>query len=132
MKAVELRDISDKVYTVSGSGGADCVGIGIGINVISVGINQPDPKPKTDQTNSNKNTQTDPEAADASAKAVLGEQLGLYQNTYAANTSYDKLLDLFSTDLATGATLTGNGRNVNGRAKDRSQRKTQKWYEKRK
>ena len=74
--------------------------------MISVGINQPDPKPKTDQTNSNKNTQTDPEAADASAKAVLGEQLGLYQNTYAANTSYDKLLDLFSTDLATGATLT--------------------------
>jgi hypothetical protein len=106
VKAVELRDISDKVYTVSGSGGADCVGIGIGINVISVGINQPDPKPKTDQTNSNKNTQTDPEAADASAKAMLGEQLGLYQNTYAANTSYDKLLDLFSTDLATGATLT--------------------------
>ncbi|MBR1662501.1 MAG: leukotoxin LktA family filamentous adhesin, partial [Acidaminococcaceae bacterium] len=106
VKAVELRDISDKVYTVSGSGGADCVGVGIGINVISVGINQPDPKLKTDQTNSNKNTQTDPEAADASAKAVLGEQQGLYQNTYAANTSYDKLLDLFSTDLATGATLT--------------------------
>ena len=107
VKAVELRDISDKVYTVSGSGGADCVGVGLGINVISVGINQPDPKPNTtSNSNSNSDTQTNAEAADASAKAALAQQKGLYQNTYAANTSYDKLLDLFSTDLATGATLT--------------------------
>ena len=98
VKAVELRDISDKVYTVSGSGGADCVGIGLGINVISVGINQPDPKPNTtSNSNSNSDTQTNAEAADASAKAALAQQKGL---------SYDKLLDLFSTDLATGATLT--------------------------
>ena len=107
VKAVELRDISDKVYNVGFSGGADCVGVGLGINVISVGINQPDPKPNTtSNSNSNSDTQTNAEAADASAKAALAQQKGLYQNTYAANTSYDKLLDLFSTDLATGATLT--------------------------
>ena len=60
----------------------------------------------TSNSNSNSDTQTNAEAADASAKAALAQQKGLYQNTYAANTSYDKLLDLFSTDLATGATLT--------------------------
>ena len=123
VNAIEQRDIADKLYNLSLSGGVDCVGIGLGINVISVGINQPDPKPNTN-SNSNSNTQTNAEAADASAKAALAAQEGLYQNKYASNTLYDKLLDTFGTDLATGATLTdeqktaAKEKNKNGTKKD--------------
>jgi hypothetical protein len=37
---------------------------------------------------------------------VLEEQEGLYQNRFANNSLYDKLIDTFGKDLATGETLT--------------------------
>ena len=126
VNAIEQRDIADKVYNLSLSGGEEGVGIGLGINVISVGINQPDPVANiNNNSNSNSDTQTNAEAADASAKAALTQQKGLYQNQYAGNNLHDKLIDKLGKDLATGETLTADQK-TEAKEKNRNRNSEQK------